>query len=43
MIGVTRETVTRMLAIFKRKNFLVAKDAMVNIRNRAALQGLAST
>ena len=41
VIGVSRETVTRLLTIFKKKNVLTVKGAMVNICNRAALQNLA--
>jgi CRP/FNR family transcriptional regulator, cyclic AMP receptor protein len=43
MIGVTRETVSRMLAIFKEKNLLTVKGVTVNICNRAALQSVAGT
>ncbi|MGC1934519.1 MAG: Crp/Fnr family transcriptional regulator, partial [Candidatus Acidiferrales bacterium] len=43
MIGVSRETVTRLLAVFKNKNFLMIKGATVNIRNRTALRSLAGT
>ena len=41
MIGVSRETVTRLLTTFKKKNFLKVKGATVNICNRSALQSLA--
>jgi len=41
MIGVTRETVTRLLAIFRKKNLLTVKGVMFNICNRAGLQSLA--
>jgi CRP/FNR family transcriptional regulator, cyclic AMP receptor protein len=43
MTGITRETVTRMMASFKKKNLLRVDGVTVNICNRAALQGLAST
>jgi CRP/FNR family transcriptional regulator, cyclic AMP receptor protein len=41
MIGVSRETVTRLMTAFKKKNLLTVKGATVNICNRAALQSLA--
>jgi CRP-like cAMP-binding protein len=41
MIGVTRETVSRLLATFKKRNLLAIKGAAVSICNRAALQTLA--
>jgi len=41
VIGVSRETVTRLLTTFKKKNLLTVKGATVNICNRAALQNLA--
>ena len=41
MIGVSRETVTRLLTVFKKRNLLTVKGATVNICNRAALQSLA--
>jgi CRP/FNR family cyclic AMP-dependent transcriptional regulator len=41
MIGVTRETVARLLAAFKNKNLLTVKGATVNICNRAELETLA--
>jgi len=40
-IGVTRETVTRLLTAFKKRNLLTVKGATVNICNRVALQSLA--
>ena len=42
MIGVTRETVTRLLAVFKKKNLLTVKGVTFNICNRAALENLAT-
>ena len=41
MIGVSRETVTRQLTAFKKRNLLTVKGATVNICNRSALQNLA--
>jgi CRP-like cAMP-binding protein len=41
MIGVSRETVARLLTRFKKKQLLTVKGPAVNIRNRAALQNLA--
>jgi CRP/FNR family cyclic AMP-dependent transcriptional regulator len=41
MIGVTRETVARLLTTFKKRSLLTVHGAMVNICNRAALQTLA--
>jgi len=41
MIGVSRETVTRLLTDFKKRNLLTVKGITVNICNRAALQALA--
>jgi CRP/FNR family cyclic AMP-dependent transcriptional regulator len=43
MIGVTRETVTRLLSEFKNRQLLIVKDATVTIRNRAGLEKLART
>jgi CRP/FNR family cyclic AMP-dependent transcriptional regulator len=43
MVGVTRETVTRILTAFKKRNLLTIKGATVTICNRAALQSLAGT
>jgi CRP/FNR family cyclic AMP-dependent transcriptional regulator len=43
MIGVSRETVTRLLTAFKKRNLLTVKGATVNICNRGALQNLAGT
>jgi CRP/FNR family transcriptional regulator len=43
MIGVTRETVARLLTEFKNRQFLAIKGATVTIRNRAALENLAGT
>jgi len=40
-IGASRETVTRLLAAFKKRNVLTVKGGNVNICNRAALQSLA--
>ena len=42
MIGVTRETVTRLLNEFKNRQVLAIKGATVTIRNRAGLESLAS-
>jgi len=41
MIGVTRETVTRLLSEFKKGQLLAVKGATVTICNRAALENLA--
>jgi CRP/FNR family cyclic AMP-dependent transcriptional regulator len=41
MIGVTRETVTRLMTAFKKRNLLLVKGTSVNICNRAALRSLA--
>ena len=41
IIGVTRETVTRLLGEFKNRQLLVVKDETVTIRNRAELEKLA--
>jgi len=41
MIGVSRETVTRLLTAFKKRNMLLVKGISVNICNRPALQNLA--
>ena len=41
MIGVTRETVTRLLTAFKKRNWLAVKGATVMISDRTALQSLA--
>jgi len=43
MIGVTRETVTRLLSEFKNRQLLAIKGATVTIRNRAGLENLAGT
>ena len=43
MIGVSRETVTRLLIVFSNKKVLTIDGFSVNIRNRAALQVLAGT
>lgn len=43
MIGVTRETVTRLLTAFKKRHLLTVKGTTVNICDRAALQSLAGT
>ena len=40
MIGVTRETVTRLLSKFKNRQLLAIKGATVTIRNRTGLQNL---
>jgi CRP/FNR family transcriptional regulator len=40
MIGVTRETVTRLLTEFKNRQLLAIKGATVTIRNRAGLENL---
>jgi CRP/FNR family cyclic AMP-dependent transcriptional regulator len=41
MIGVSRETVTRVLSIFKKKNLLTIEGGTVNICNRDELHSLA--
>jgi CRP/FNR family transcriptional regulator, cyclic AMP receptor protein len=41
MIGVNRETVSRLLTDFKKRNLLMVKGATVNICNRPALECLA--
>ncbi len=41
MIGVSRETVTRLLTAYKKRNVLTGNGATVNICNRSALQSLA--
>jgi CRP/FNR family transcriptional regulator len=41
VIGVSRETVTRLLTAFNKRNLLTVKGSTVNICNRAALQSLA--
>jgi CRP/FNR family transcriptional regulator len=41
MIGSSRETVTRMLARFRSKNYIEVRGSTLVIRNRAALQSLA--
>jgi CRP/FNR family transcriptional regulator len=41
MIGSSRETVTRMLARFRAKNYIEVHGSTLLIRNRAALQSLA--
>ncbi len=43
MIGVSRETVARLLTAFKKRNLLTVKGATVNICNRPALQVVAGT
>lgn len=43
MIGSSRETVTRMLARFRAKNYIEVHGSSLIIRNRAALQHLADT
>jgi CRP/FNR family transcriptional regulator, cyclic AMP receptor protein len=43
MIGTTRETVTRLLTDFKKRNLLTVTGDTVNICNRVALQSLAGT
>ena len=40
MIGSSRETVTRMLARFRAKNYIEVRGSTLVIRNRAALQSL---
>jgi CRP/FNR family cyclic AMP-dependent transcriptional regulator len=42
MIGISRETVSRQLSALKKRNLLTVRGATVTIRNRVALQGLAS-
>ncbi len=41
MIGSSRETVTRMLARFRAKNYIEVRGSTLVIRNRAALQCMA--
>ncbi len=41
MIGVSRETVTRLMTIFKKRNLLTVNGATINICDRVALQNLA--
>jgi CRP/FNR family cyclic AMP-dependent transcriptional regulator len=41
VIGVSRETVTRLLTAFNKRNLLTVKGSTINICNRAALQSLA--
>lgn len=41
MIGFSRETVTRQLAVLKNRNLLTIKGATYTIQNRAALQSMA--
>lgn len=41
MIGTTRETVTRILADFKRRGLVQVKGSTLTIRDRAALYGIA--
>ncbi len=41
MTGASRETVTRLMTAFRKKNLLTVMGATVNICNRAALQSLA--
>jgi CRP/FNR family transcriptional regulator len=43
MIGSSRETVTRMLARFRAKNYIEVHGSTLLIRNRAALESLANT
>lgn len=43
MIGASRETVTRMLARFRDKNYIEVHGSSLLIRNRAALQQIANT
>jgi CRP/FNR family transcriptional regulator len=43
IVGVTRETVTRVLTAFKKKNWVAVNGAAFNICNRPALQALAGT
>lgn len=40
MIGTTRETVTRLLAFFRRRNIVRTEGTLLVIQNRAALQAL---
>ncbi|MBV9610408.1 MAG: Crp/Fnr family transcriptional regulator [Acidobacteria bacterium] len=42
MIGTSRETVTRLLATFKRKQFIQQSGATLFVRNRTALEALIS-
>ncbi len=42
-IGVSRETITRLLTTFKKRNLLTINGAWVNLCNRTALQVLAGT
>jgi hypothetical protein len=41
MIGVTRETETRVMAAFKKRNLRLVKGTSVNICDRAGLRNLA--
>jgi len=43
MIGVSRETVTRLMSDFKHRQLPAVKGATVTIRNRAGLENLAGT
>src|SRR2546427_10146606 len=43
MIGASRETVTRLLAEFKKKQLVRVKGSTLVIRNRAALENLVSS
>jgi CRP-like cAMP-binding protein len=38
MIGVTRETVTRIFADFKKKNLVTVKGSTLTIKDRAGLE-----
>jgi CRP/FNR family cyclic AMP-dependent transcriptional regulator len=41
MIGTTRETVTRLFADFKKKQFIQSKGSSLLILNKSALEGMA--
>ena len=41
MIGTTRETVSRLFADFRKKQFIHSKGSTLVIRNQPALEGMA--
>jgi len=41
MIGTTRETVTRLFADFRKRQFIQSKGSTLFIRNQPALEGMA--
>ena len=43
MIGTSRETVTRQLAVFRRKQFIQMNGSTLVVRNRSALESLVSS